>query len=225
MIPLKYRRKLPPQWYENQVAELHFEGAGSAIDYQEEKIREQGQQYLLPYATYSLDIWEWIFFGGPGIDFGGVIDRSLYFDGQANFDGSYLFSGLSVLNDHQSAPEPDPEGPKTIEERRAAIRIKYAGKSRFTLRTLKLIGAEAGRLERVVEDFQNKQIHFRFRPGEPVNTVRLIRDVQRLRPVHVNKNGVYKFQTVGHMEAAQLTMKDLDAMTWSEIENTVVVVF
>ncbi len=225
MIPLKYQRKLPLYWYENQVAEMHFEGAGSETDHQTDKIRQMGRQYLLPFATYSLDVWEWIYFGGPGSDFGGIIDQSLYFDGQANFDGSYLFSGLSVLKDDEPAPEPEPERPKSTEERRAAIRIKYAGKSRFTLRTLSLIGREVGTLDRVIEDFTNGQIHFRFRPGESVNTNKLIRDVQRLRPVHVDKNAMSKLQTWDHIEIAQLTMDDFEKMTWDEVENTVVIVF
>lgn len=226
MIPFKYRSKLPPYWYENTVAELHFEGAGGEADYQEEKMKEIGNQFLLPYATYALDVWEWIYFGGDGAtDVGGIIDQSLYFDGQANFDGRYLFSGLPAVINENPTPdaEPQPDQPKTMEERRAAIRLKYAGKSRFTLRTLRLIGAEAGNLERVVEDFQNKQIHFRFKGTEPVNTDKLIRSVQRLRPVHVSRNGVSKLQTWGHFE--QVTWGEIEQMMWEEIESTVVVVF
>ncbi|MED4581887.1 hypothetical protein P9578_03740 [Brevibacillus choshinensis] len=226
MIPERYRRMLPPQWYENNVAELHFEGTGGEVDQQTLKIKDLGNQFLLPYATFSLDVWEWIYFGGESSgDVGGIIDTSLYFDGQATFDGTYLLSGLPALKEEeqQPNPEPEPDVPRTMEERRAAIRLKYAGKSRFTLRTLRLIGSEAGALERVIEDFENKQIHFRFKPTEPVNTAKLIRNVQRLRPVHVNKNGIAKLQTWGHLEL--LTWGDIDGMTWEELENTTVVVF
>lgn len=63
MIPAHYREKLPPYWYENEVAEYHFEGAGGESAFQSEKIAELGKQFLLPYATYSLDVWDWLFFG------------------------------------------------------------------------------------------------------------------------------------------------------------------
>jgi hypothetical protein len=226
MIPERYRKMLPPYWYENHVAMYHFEGGGAELGRQKEKIKELGNQFLLPYATYSLDVWEWIYFGGEDKSgFGGIIDKSLYFDGQANFDGSYLFSGLAVLNESEEEPEPEPQPdqPKTAEERRAAIRTKYAGKSRFTLRTLKVIGMAAGDLDRVVEDFEHKQLHFRYKPTKSVKTEQLLRDVQRIRPVHVNKNASVKLQTWDHLQL--LTWEEIEKMTWEEIENTTVVVF
>lgn len=63
MIPLKYRELLPPYWYENEVAETHFLAAGQENTFQKEKIQDVGRQFLLPQATYSLDIWDWIYFG------------------------------------------------------------------------------------------------------------------------------------------------------------------
>lgn len=63
MIPLRYREQLPPYWYENQVAETHFVAAGGEFDYQKEKSKDIANQFLLPYATWGLDIWDWIYFG------------------------------------------------------------------------------------------------------------------------------------------------------------------
>jgi Uncharacterised protein conserved in bacteria (DUF2313) len=63
MIPERYRRKLPPYWYENKVAEYHFEGAAAAIDTFKAQ-REDVQSQLFPWsATWGLDIWDWIYFG------------------------------------------------------------------------------------------------------------------------------------------------------------------
>lgn len=222
MIPLKYREILPPYWYENHVAMFHFEGAGNETDYQKAVIQELGKQFALPYATYSLDVWEWIFFGGKEKDYVGILDVSLYFDGQANFDGSYLFSGLSTIQKDEPDPEPEPEVPQTVEERRMAIRMKFSGKSKFTLRNLTLIGKKAGTLDRVVEDFEKGQLHFRFKPG-PIQTSKLIKDVQRVRPVHVSREASVKLQTWDHLEL--LTWDEVEEMTWDEIENTTVVVF
>ncbi|QDS35824.1 putative phage tail protein [Brevibacillus brevis] len=63
MIPLRYKRKLPPYWYENYVAEIHFEASGEEMDYQKEKREDIAKQFLLPYATWGLDIWDWMYFG------------------------------------------------------------------------------------------------------------------------------------------------------------------
>lgn len=62
MIPVRYREMLPPYWYENEVAQYHFEGGGGEIDLKKEKTHELGRQFLLPYATYGLDVWDWLFF-------------------------------------------------------------------------------------------------------------------------------------------------------------------
>jgi len=40
MIPLRYREKLPPYWYENEVAETHFVATGGEVDYQREKSKD-----------------------------------------------------------------------------------------------------------------------------------------------------------------------------------------
>ncbi|RAP28624.1 hypothetical protein C2W64_04680 [Brevibacillus laterosporus] len=62
MIPFRYRQQLPPYWYENEVAGLHFVSTGEEILFQKNKIEELGNQYLLPYAIFGLDIWDWIYF-------------------------------------------------------------------------------------------------------------------------------------------------------------------
>ncbi|MET3288375.1 UNVERIFIED_CONTAM: hypothetical protein ABID98_000945 [Brevibacillus sp. OAP136] len=63
MIPLRYRERMPPYWYENRVAAYFFEAAGGESQGQKEKILELGKQWLLPYATYSFGVWDWLFFG------------------------------------------------------------------------------------------------------------------------------------------------------------------
>lgn len=63
MIPERYRSLLPPQWYENEVAEYHFEGTTAAIDAHEEKRLDIEQQFFPLTATWGLDIWDWIYFG------------------------------------------------------------------------------------------------------------------------------------------------------------------
>ena len=63
MIPERYRRMLPPQWYENAVAEFHFEGSGQeveAFDLQREDVLQQFNPWS---ATWGLDLWDWIYFG------------------------------------------------------------------------------------------------------------------------------------------------------------------
>ncbi|NGQ95001.1 DUF2313 domain-containing protein [Brevibacillus sp. SYP-B805] len=63
MIPERYRKKLPPYWYENKVAEYHFEGAGAAIDALNAQ-REDVEAQMSPWsATWGLVIWDWIYFG------------------------------------------------------------------------------------------------------------------------------------------------------------------
>ncbi|WP_289137889.1 putative phage tail protein [uncultured Brevibacillus sp.] len=63
MIPERYKRMLPPQWYENKLAEYHFEGATAAVDVQEVKRLDIERQFFPLSATWGLDIWEWIYFG------------------------------------------------------------------------------------------------------------------------------------------------------------------
>lgn len=63
MIPQRYCEMLPPYWYENHVADTHFQATGGEIDYQKEKSKDVQNQFLLPYATWGLDIWDWMFFG------------------------------------------------------------------------------------------------------------------------------------------------------------------
>lgn len=63
MIPLRYREKLPPYWYENKVAKTHFGATGGEIDFQSDEIHKWSAQFLLPYATWGLDYWDWIYFG------------------------------------------------------------------------------------------------------------------------------------------------------------------
>jgi hypothetical protein len=54
---------MPPYWYENIVAEYHFEGAGSEIDTFERQREDVLQQFNSWSATWGLDLWDWIYFG------------------------------------------------------------------------------------------------------------------------------------------------------------------
>lgn len=63
MIPDRYRRMLPPQWYENEVAEYHFEGAGTVVDAFNLQREDILQQFSPWSATWGLDVWDWIYFG------------------------------------------------------------------------------------------------------------------------------------------------------------------
>ncbi|MGG4454460.1 putative phage tail protein [Brevibacillus porteri] len=63
MIPERYRRLLPQQWYENKIAELHFEGAMSALDAHAQKRSDVEHQFFPLTATWGLDVWDWIYFG------------------------------------------------------------------------------------------------------------------------------------------------------------------
>lgn len=63
MIPERYRRMLPPQWYENEVAEYHFEGAGAAVDGFDAQREDLLQQFSPWSATWGLDVWDWVYFG------------------------------------------------------------------------------------------------------------------------------------------------------------------
>ncbi|TRY24361.1 DUF2313 domain-containing protein [Brevibacillus sp. LEMMJ03] len=144
MIPERYRRKLPPYWYENKVAEYHFEGAAAAIDTFKAQ-REDVQTQMSPLsATWGLDIWDWIYFG---------IKQS----------GS-------------------------IEERRKNILRKHWARLPFTLPVLRAMGQAVGKLEKVTEDFPNKEIVFEFSDSQPVNLLDLSKDFDRIRPIHVNRS-------------------------------------
>ncbi|NQF16241.1 DUF2313 domain-containing protein [Brevibacillus sp. HB1.3] len=63
MIPERYRRMLPPQWYESEVAEYHFEGAGAAVDSFHAQREDLLQQFSPWSATWGLDVWDWVYFG------------------------------------------------------------------------------------------------------------------------------------------------------------------
>lgn len=63
MIPERYRQLLPPYWYENTVAEYHFEGAGGEIDTFAEQRKDVLQQFNPMSATWGLGLWDWIYFG------------------------------------------------------------------------------------------------------------------------------------------------------------------
>lgn len=63
MIPERYRSMLPPQWYENDVAEYHFEGSAEAIDAFNTQREDILQQFSPWSATWGLDVWDWIYFG------------------------------------------------------------------------------------------------------------------------------------------------------------------
>ena len=63
MIPERYRQMLPPQWYENKVAEYHFEGAATAVDAFAAEREDVLRQFHPWTATWGLDVWDWIYFG------------------------------------------------------------------------------------------------------------------------------------------------------------------
>lgn len=61
MIPEKYREKLPPYWYENEVANHHFPTAAGETECQAEAIIDLTDQFRLSSATWGLDYWEYIY--------------------------------------------------------------------------------------------------------------------------------------------------------------------
>ncbi|AKF92632.1 putative phage tail protein [Brevibacillus laterosporus] len=63
MILEKFRKKLPPYWYENEVAEYHFEGSMEAIKSLDAQRMDLMKQFNPMTATWGLDIWDWIYFG------------------------------------------------------------------------------------------------------------------------------------------------------------------
>lgn len=62
MIPKRYRGMLPAYWYEIDMAERHFSLMQDEMELREQKIDELSNQFILPMATWSLWIWEWIYF-------------------------------------------------------------------------------------------------------------------------------------------------------------------
>lgn len=146
MIPERYRRMLPPQWYENEVAEYHLEGAGTAVDAFHSQREDILQQFSPWSATWGLDVWDWIYFGSKQL--------------------------------------------QSIEERRKNIQRKHWARSPFTLSVLEAMGQAAGELEKVTEDFPNKEIVFEFSAEQPINTVGLSKDFEWIRPLHVNSSRV-----------------------------------
>lgn len=144
MIPERYRRMLPPQWYENDVAEYHFGGSEAVIDAFNLQREDILQQFSPWSATWGLDIWDRIYFGNKQL--------------------------------------------QSIEERRKNIKRKHWARLPFTLPVLKAMGQAAGKLEKVTEDFLNKEIVFEFSVEKPVNVVGLSKDFEGIRPVHVNSS-------------------------------------
>lgn len=62
MIPLRYREMLPPHMYEIDMAKRHFDVMELVVDDREKSIDDLGNQFVLKTATWSLPIWEWIYF-------------------------------------------------------------------------------------------------------------------------------------------------------------------
>ncbi|ADO57414.1 putative phage tail protein [Paenibacillus polymyxa] len=62
MIPLRYREMLPPHMYEIDMAERHFGVMELVVDDREKSIDDLGNQFVLKTATWSLPIWEWMYF-------------------------------------------------------------------------------------------------------------------------------------------------------------------
>jgi hypothetical protein len=75
----------------------------------------------------------------------------------------------------------------TFTERREAIRKKKWAKRPFKLPTLRLIGAQYGKLLAVKEDFLAKEIHFEYAANEAINLAQLHQDFEYIRPVHINR--------------------------------------
>lgn len=63
MILERYRKRLPPYWYENEVADYHFEAAFFAADTHRALREDMEQQFFPLSATWGLDVWDWIYFG------------------------------------------------------------------------------------------------------------------------------------------------------------------
>lgn len=62
MIPLRYRKTLPPYWYEIDMAERHFSVMEKEMDDREKNMNGLRDQFILQRATYALEVWEWIYF-------------------------------------------------------------------------------------------------------------------------------------------------------------------
>lgn len=62
MIPLRYRKVLPPYWYEIDMAERHFSVMEKEMNDREKITNELRDQFILQRATYALEVWEWIYF-------------------------------------------------------------------------------------------------------------------------------------------------------------------
>lgn len=62
MIPERYRGMLPAYWYENDMAERHLSIMEDEVVLRKQKIDDLSNQFILPRATWSLWIWEWIYF-------------------------------------------------------------------------------------------------------------------------------------------------------------------
>ncbi|WP_052088302.1 hypothetical protein [Paenibacillus wynnii] len=62
MIPERYSGMLPAYWYEIDMADRHFSVMEDEMELREQKIDELSDQFILPRATWSLFIWEWIYF-------------------------------------------------------------------------------------------------------------------------------------------------------------------
>ncbi|MEK5238036.1 hypothetical protein NST99_20290 [Paenibacillus sp. FSL L8-0470] len=62
MIPERYRGMLPPYWYEIDIVDRHFSVLEQEMIDRERTIDDLGNQFLLPRATWSLWVWEWIYF-------------------------------------------------------------------------------------------------------------------------------------------------------------------
>ncbi|MMZ48597.1 hypothetical protein D1872_102720 [compost metagenome] len=62
MIPLRYRKVLPPYWYEIDMAERHFSVMEKEMNDREKITNELRDQFILQRVTYALEVWEWIYF-------------------------------------------------------------------------------------------------------------------------------------------------------------------
>ncbi|MDO7908419.1 hypothetical protein Q5741_18625 [Paenibacillus sp. JX-17] len=75
----------------------------------------------------------------------------------------------------------------TLEQRREAIRRKRLAKRPFTLPALRQMGAQYGKLQVVVEKFEDKEIHFEYAANAPINVNGLQTDFEYVRPVHIKQ--------------------------------------
>lgn len=62
MIPLRYRKVLPPYWYEIDMADRYFSVMEEEMTAREKTIDNLSSQFILNRASWALWVWEWMYF-------------------------------------------------------------------------------------------------------------------------------------------------------------------